>query len=662
MTNNEAREDRLTLDRRAFLGGVGAVSAGLLTAQAERTGAAITDGDRIHSDTFEEREWGYVRKDFTPPEGRDRPVVLGKAGYGRVNNQGPPTHYVRMRDRVLIGIDVGQTRYPAPPLDPPYVPVAAGNRGTGCSGGKMHLFDRATALDGYELIEWLADRPWSADGVGLFGGSYSGITAFHIASTNPPSLAAMSANMVIADLYRGISYPGGVPNDIFPVAWPELLRPGLDYRNTAQSIAAGDEICAQNIADRQPQNPENDPITWYATQTDDADWASHSLITYANGVDVPTYIAHAWQDEQTGPRGGIAMYNAIDPSPIRTPDDVPGTGPPEGVPGFDSQTAPKYLRGTNGTHTTAFAIALQDAKRWFDYWLRGKKSEIADESTVRLFFGTNQQPGATLNANDYETNGTLDLDGFPDSETDWERFYLQSDGGMATDGPHGGTSSYITGSPRKSWVAVGGEQRSAMRPATQSDGADVLTFASSVFDEPQTIAGPIAAKLYIASTTTDMDLFVRVADRGPDGRVTPLQRGLLRASHRELVTTPRRNDTQTTWYSDDGEIIRPYHSHTDPDPIVPGDINEYNVEIWPLAHLVYPGHQIVVRIHTPPLTDGLWGYNPIRETGVNTVYHTEEYPSSIIFPFVDWPGEGPPPEPDCGAPDGYRCIEPQPGI
>ena len=81
------------------------------------------------------------------------------------------------------------------------------------------------------------------------------------------------------------------------------------------------------------------------------------------------------------------------------------------------------------------------------------------------------------------------------------------------------------------------------------------------------ITGPLAAKLFVSSRTTDADLFLIVRVFAPDlpevtfqGALdphTPIAQGWLRASHRKLdpaLTTP----------------YRPYHTHDEPQPLTPG--------------------------------------------------------------------------------------------
>ena len=573
---------------------------------------------------FVEQPWGYVRKDWQPPA-EPVPAVFMMDGYTGASEP-HPTHYIRMRDGMLVAMDVISDH---PLLPKGYVLGWASIRGTGCSAGTFDLFDQAHAMDGYELIEWLAAQSWTTGKVGLFGASYSGITAFLVASTEPPHLVAMSANMVIADLYRDIAYPGGVPNIAFPVEWSVVARPYEDYTGMLGGLQARDEICAQNLLNRPPAYPADNPLLALLTRTvDDPEYHSRSLLTFADHIKVPTFISHAWQDEQTGPRGGVMMFNAIHPDPVQV---------------HGKWVEPKMLVATNGKHMTAAAVGITAAKDWFDYFLQGIDNGVLEQPPVKLLFGT-KRDGFT-----YTSDGNLTLPAFPAPDTNWTRAYFRASGALSTEPPAAGEGSdaYLGGSPRQSW---GDQDPTAGGQLTNAAGPDVLTYRGAPAEQPWLLAGPMTAELWASITATDTDFFVSVADVAPDGAQTFLARGMLRASHRAL-------DMDRTEFDAQGDIVRPYHPHTDPQQVPPNTPLRYDIEVFPLAHIFYPGHQLQVRVHTPPLYDGLWGYNPLRVPSVNTILHDAEHASGLLVPIVPW--EGPlPPEPPCGGPDGYRCVTP----
>jgi len=111
-----------------------------------------------------------------------------------------------------------------------------------------------------------------------------------------------------------------------------------------------------------------------------------------------------------------------------------------------------------------------------------------------------------------------------------------------------------------------------------------VTFWSAPFDEDTEFTGYVAAKLYVASSTTDMDIFLTLRAFDPDGKeVTfvgandpqaPVTQGWLRASQRKL--DPARS-----------KPYRPWHPHDEEQKLTPGEVYEVAVEIWPTS-IVYP--------------------------------------------------------------------------
>lgn len=629
MPGNPGGEEAMELTRRRVLRSATAASVGTAAA------GGIASADELASDDFEERDWGYVRRSYEPPSDEHRPVILSMDGYEGATETGRPSHYLRMRDGTLLAVNVDVFGFPSPRVDDEYVLVHASVRGSGCSGGSFDLFDQVTAWDGHEIVEWLADRPWSLDRIGLFGWSYSGMTAFHIAATQPPSLGAMCANTMAGDLYRGLVFPGGVPNGIFTSLWSQVLQPYRSTKGTATGLRQEDELCAQNLTERYAGDPTDDEAMWYTERTYGDTWETRSFLPYADRIEVPTFINHVYQDEQVGPRGSPELFAAISPEPA-SPPGTPGGD--EGRPPLHEE--PKRLWSSNGTHLDGGSRSERVAHRWFDYWLLGEDTGIMDEPPVRV----------SVHAGGWDSNdGTIGLSGYPTAdETEWTKFYLREGETLATQPPGDETSdTYVTGVPRQNWYFRGGDQA---EPVSYADGPDVLTYRSAPFPEPRVVAGPMTATLHVESTVPLFDLYVTIADQYPDGRIVPLQRGMLRATRRGI-------DESNTWYDDEGNVVRPHHPHTTEKPVVPGDVNRYHVEVWPLGHLVYPDHRLLMFVTTPPQLDGLFGYEQSHAVGLNTVYHDGDRPSHLMVPLVDWPDDKPvPDEPGCGELNGYRCV------
>ena len=184
-----------------------------------------------------------------------------------------------------------------------YAYVGVNMRGTGCSGGSYRFFEEAQVVDGYDTIEAIAAQDWVLDNeVGMVGISYPGISQLFVASTQPPSLVAITPISVLDDSYRSTLYPGGILNTGFAVSWTqERMNEAKPYGQawTKERADAGDTTCADNQLLRL-QNPdltaEIDANSFYTP--DIGDEINPSL--FAPRIEVPVFMAGAWQDEQTG--------------------------------------------------------------------------------------------------------------------------------------------------------------------------------------------------------------------------------------------------------------------------------------------------------------------------------------------------------------------------
>jgi hypothetical protein len=512
-----------------------------------------------------------------------------------------------------------------------YVTIHASVRGTGCSGGEFDLFSWRSALDGREVIEWIAEQPWSNGEVGLMGHSYGGITGFMIAATQPPHLRAATLSGLIDDLYRGITYPGGVSNYGFPLAWAGGIRTFYDVGGgTAPGIVrTQDPVCMQNLASHR-RTVLNDPIVQGISDVDGDWWRIKSLATYADRIEVPIHIAGAYQDEQTGPRFPH-LFELLE-------EDVP-----------------KRMVMTNGDHgTQQDPFIMADRVKWMDHWMRGigggfgsPDCDDDDDDDCRTSVTTYLDMRNTPQG--IQPSGRIDSKTFPLEKTAWTDYYLRADGGLSTQKPAAdeGSDMYFSGSPRQSWSYQAGP--TAGSELTTPEGPDELTFRSEPLTENTVIAGPITSTLFISSTSPEPEVFVQLIDEGPDGSRTYLQRGMLKGSHRAY------NPGMSDW---DGSVLyRPFHPHTNPTPVTPGETYEYLIEVFPVGHVFRPGHMIVVKIHTPPAVDSFYAYVPKRLPGINTVLHDAEHPSRIMLPVqpvMDATDFGP--EPTCGELHEERCI------
>ena len=574
-------------------------------------------------------------------KGRRYPTILEMAGYenGSTNAEG----------RTMLGqtkdffCDQGS---PCPEEEPPladdshhgtsafrydddYVSVHASLPGTGCSSGEFSLYSREDAKAGAELIDdWIPKQPWSNGKVGLLGHSYSGATAMLIASHQPKHLVAMTVSGLIDDNYRGITYPGGVFNTLFPPLWYLGIRNAYHVvGGSGQGIArnADNEYgrrCAANTATH-TTDADNDPVVnTAASQGLDSDyWHRISLISYIDRINVPIHITGMWNDEQTGDRGTARLWQELRPG------------------------LPKRLLQSNGNHDTN-VIAREtwaDRKAWMDYWMRGITPDPSwgmttpdggiKPASVRTLFELHPNDDGAL-----VSNGHYDATNWPLDGTRWSTYFLCSGKRLSTNSARcdEGSDSYLSGTRRQSWLYQAGPE--AGPPITSEDGPDQVLLRGPVVGPNETwaIAGPIVADLRMSITGNDTDLFVQVADFDTKSReLAFLTRGWLKASHRAV-------DEKLSDYSDVDParphfMYRPYRHHTNPVDVPPGEPVDYKIEVWPTAHVFRPGHQLVVVVTAPPAVDSNYAFaaQSTQPASVNTViYNDPAYPSSITLPVV----------------------------
>ncbi len=179
------------------------------------------DGMRIDWDVPIAMDDGLVlRADvFRPPAEGRYPVILSYGPYakGLAFQEGYPSAWERMTEKhpdVTAGSSNKYQNWEV--VDPEkwvpegYVCVRVDSRGAGRSPGYIDHFSPRETKDFYDCIEWAGVQPWSNGKVGLNGISYYGINQWHVASLQPPHLAAMCVWEGAADWYRDMTHHGGI--------------------------------------------------------------------------------------------------------------------------------------------------------------------------------------------------------------------------------------------------------------------------------------------------------------------------------------------------------------------------------------------------------------------------------------------------------------------
>ena len=155
-------------------------------------------------------------------------------------------------------------------------------------------------------------------------------------------------------------------------------------------------------------------------------------------------------------------------------------------------------------------------------------------------------------------------------------------------------------------------------------GRPVLAYATLPLVTEVRVWGPLSTVLYGSSTTLDTLWFVRLGDVSPEGSVTMLTSGQLRASFREV----------DEGRSKPGQPFHPFQNSVNLDP---NTVYEFQIEMMPIFHTFKVGHKIWVQIasddlsfHSPAITD----IHTMPMPAGNSVYHDLTHPSHVLLPTI----------------------------
>lgn len=416
-----------------------------------------------------------------------------------------------------------------------YACVRVDARGWGRSPGRIEPYAVRGTQDFHDCIEWVAAQPWCTGKVGLLGISYYAITQWLVAGLQPPHLAAMVPWEGVSDFYRDMFYHGG------------MLCQSVDtwYRRTITTVQHG-------LGDRSFVGRASGALVTGPETLSDAQLAANRS---DYGADVRAHpLFDAFHRERSADLGRITV-------PFLSAGNWGGAGRHlrGNVEGFvQAASDQKWLEIHGREHWTEFytnyGVGLQ--RRFFDHFLKGEDN------------GWDREPPVMLRVRTVD-GGFIDRTeaGWPIPRTEWTPRYLDPAGGTLGDEP-------------------------LSRPSEASFAAldePGITFTTPPLETRTEVTGPVAARLFVSSTTSDADLFLVLRVFDPDGAEvvvqgavdphTPIGQGWLRASHRKL--DPDRSEP---W--------RPWHTHDEVWPLTPGEIVQVEVEIWPTSIVVPRGYRI----------------------------------------------------------------------
>lgn len=559
-----------------------------------------------------------------------------------------------MRDGVRLSVDVFQPRaegrFPAILIITPYgnnpgyqkrgtwfarrgyVVAVADSRGRFDSEGEWDPFDPRHKTDGYDLVEWLAARPWCDGRIGMMGLSYMGWVQWWTATQAPPSLKAIVPEVAPPDQFYNVPYQNGVLQGVM-LDWAgtmagrvgQIIGPGPYGGFAAAERRLVDYMQLPYLRLNEIRGALDSP--WFekwirGNLASDPYWSGIAYQTpesYAK-VAVPSLAVSGWFDGDASgsPMNYLAMKKYGATPEARKPRLVIGPWPhifnqSRKVGAFD------YGPG---------AVIDWDGYvcRWFDHWLKGRDNGVMGDAPVHVFVMGRNQWSAEQD--------------WPLPQTRWTKYFLRSAGhansisgdGLLSASPPGaqedaGSDSYVydPAKPTLSPFKSGHIEDGAVDTRKSSSGPDVLVYTTPPLEEEVEVTGPVTAKLYAATSARDTDWMVRLIDVQPDGYSAMLCEGLMRARHRDPAREGAFNPGKLS-------------------VIEPNRVYEYTIEFWRATSNAFAkGHRIRVEISS--------SYFPLYLRNLNTgadniglersfvvarqkLMHTAAQPSHIILPVI----------------------------
>jgi putative CocE/NonD family hydrolase len=218
--------------------------------------------------------------------------------------------------------------------------------------------------------------------------------------------------------------------------------------------------------------------------------------------------------------------------------------------------------------------------RWFAYHLKGKgDGKFAEATTFQT--GSNQwknyeswPPANAVKTNLYfNANGTLSFNAPSAKEGDSFDSYISDPANPVPYRTRPIEETYGPGSRWYTWLTE--DQRFAQnRP-------DVFSWQTETLSEDITVTGNIAAKLFAATSGSDADWVVKLIDVYPE-------------------TYPKEPKMAGYQFMVANDVFRGRfrNSFEKPEPMVPGKVETYSIDLHSLNHVFKKGHKIMVQVQS----------------------------------------------------------------
>jgi uncharacterized protein len=570
----------------------------------------VRDGVKLHTEI-------YTPKNATEP----LPILLERTPYGISSpDKGVSGMLYRYTDMVPDG----------------YIFAFQDIRGRYASEGKfvmLHPIHDASepngvdeSTDAYDSIEWLIRNvPHNNGRVGLDGISYDGFLVT-MGMVNPhPALKAASEQACMGDTWLGDDF---FHNGAFRLSYAFEYAPLLETSNENYSFPFDRFDLFEWYLSLGPLSNANAKYfhgkipSWnefVAHPNYDEFWKRHAVAYGLKEPTVPNLNVAGWWDQEDF-YGPVATYERLEKLDRKNLNFL--TAGPWNHGGWGHGPGKSLGEIPFGSDTSVYFRQKIEAP-WFAYWLKNKGKLPLREA---MLFQTGS-----------DTWTAFDL--WPPRNAKTRPLYFRENGELSFEAPQGSGEafdSYVSDPAHPvpyrqrpvdmtypqdhpgSWFTwlVQDQRFVDNRP-------DVLTWQTAALTEDVTLAGRVAAKLFTATTGSDADWVVKLIDVYPEKYPQDWK-----LSGYELMIAD--------------EIFRGRfrNSFEKPEPITPGAVTPFTIDLHTANHVFKKGHRIMVQVQSTwfPLYDR----NPQKfvpnifeakesdfQVATQRIYRSKQYPSSV---------------------------------
>jgi uncharacterized protein len=466
-----------------------------------------------------------------------------------------------------------------------YAYVAADLRGTGASYGQwLYPWSEQEKKDIGSLIEWVRTQAWSDGNVGSTGVSYNANTALLAAATNHPAVKAVVPRFIDFDVYTDLAFPGGVSNAFFISDWGKMVHamdmnqstPYRSGRVRRVDTDADGSLLALAIADHQKNSPIHELASTFTYRDDVISQlgeisldivSAYRLRSEVERSKVPIFGWASWMDGGTaqGLLNRFINWNNAGVTVI-------------GAWSHGGRYDANPFSPVNRTLLPPATVQGMQTACFFDEFTKGRQNGVAERALIYY----------TLAEDTWKKTTVWPLPG-----TTMQRFYLADGNALSAIPPAApsGDDTYTvdfeasTGK-RNRWYTQLGDNDVIYEDRAQQD-MRLLTYTSGPLATDMEVTGHGVVTLRVASTSTDGNFFVYLEDVAPDGKVTYVTEGMLRALHRNISADEPPYKTLYPYRSfrkKDGEMLQP------------GKTATLTFQLLPTSVLFRAGHRIRMAI------------------------------------------------------------------